>query len=568
MRTLLILSILLYTFALYGSTDPSNYPKDYFASPVNHEIKLSGTFGELRSNHFHAGLDIKSTKGVPGDPIFASAEGFISRITVKSGGYGKAIYMEHPNGYTTVYAHLDKFAPEIEAYVKKQQYANRSFNVNLFPPSNLFSFKKKEEIGKMGNSGHSYGPHLHFEIRETNGQVPLNPMHFGIEVTDDVAPVIRSLKVYLLNDRNETIKEQKFNVSQSGKNFTLSNPNLQIGAWRVGFSVKTFDQMNQVRNLNGIYKIKMYVDEVLYYAFSMDRITYGETRYLNAHLDYKDQVLNKSQYHRCYKLAGNRLNIYQENINSGIIPIYKDQAQNVRFEISDEDGNVSKLTFDINRKEDMTAQRPQDYEYILLENQENYIENDKMSLYVPQGALYENVYFNFDSTIEQSSHIFSPVLQVHEKSVPLHKYAQLRIKSTSVPSHLRTKAFIASCSNDGKFYSNIGGEWEGDWLKSKTRNFGQYCIMIDTIAPYVSAFAFRVDMRGRSLMSFKISDQFSSFDYEAYVDGQWILMEYDPRKNRITHHFDGRIGPGEHQLKIIARDQKGNEKIYERNFIL
>ena len=176
------------------------FPKDYFRMPVDMAtVRLSGTFGELRSNHFHTGIDISSATGSIGQPVFATADGFLDRVKVQESGYGKALYIKHPNGYTTVYAHLDKFSPAVERYVKEVQYKRERFGVDLYPTDGVFQVKKGEQIGNMGNSGSSQGPHLHFEIRRSSNQKALNPLLFGLPILDDVPPAIRNMKVYFLN---------------------------------------------------------------------------------------------------------------------------------------------------------------------------------------------------------------------------------------------------------------------------------------------------------------------------------------------------------------------------------
>lgn len=247
--------------------------------PVKHKMLLSGTFGELRTNHFHSGIDIKSSKGTVGDPIYAAWDGHISRIAVKSTGYGNALYIDHPNGKTTVYAHLHRFEPEVAAYIKEQQYIKESYEVNLYPDSSLFTIQKGEQIGLMGNSGRSFGPHLHFEIRDTKSEVPLNPLHKGALISDATAPQLRELKIDYMDPDHRTFYQKKYRTINLGKRrYKIRGDTILAGAWRVGTQIKAYDLMEGASNLNGIYAMEIKVDDEPVFSFSMDSISFDDTR--------------------------------------------------------------------------------------------------------------------------------------------------------------------------------------------------------------------------------------------------------------------------------------------------
>ncbi|MEL6863785.1 MAG: M23 family metallopeptidase, partial [Bacteroidota bacterium] len=375
MRILFFIALLIVGTAFSGiEEEKKKYPKDYFRSPVNRNIQLAGTFGELRPNHFHAGIDIK---GKVGETIYAVAEGYVARIKIQSGGYGKVLYIKHPNGYTSVYAHLQKMTKELEAYVKQFQYKRESFEVELFPSPGQFAFAKGEPIAKMGVSGRSYGPHLHFEIRDTETEKPINPLLFGLKVADNVPPKLHQLKAYFLNDRRETLHSQTFKLIKTRQGYRIKGDTLELGAWRTGFGLKVYDHMTGVSNWNGIYSLQMFQDSVEVYSFEMETFAFSESRYINAHLDYEEQVSKKSYFNRCYRLPGNRLTIYPERIDGGVIQLHQNKSSEIRLLAKDLAGNSAELRFWVKRSE-VKAPREKLFTYFLPYNEENLIENPSL----------------------------------------------------------------------------------------------------------------------------------------------------------------------------------------------
>ena len=549
-----------------------SYPQDYFRSPVNHPIRLSGTFGELRPNHFHAGIDIKTKNGGVGDPLFSVADGFVARIKVQAGGYGNCLYIKHPNGYTSVYAHMHEFSKELADFVKMKQYEQRSFSVDLYPNVGQFQFKKGDQIGKLGNSGSSQGPHLHFEIRDSRTQKPINPLLFGFPMADSRAPRMHQLKVYNLNDKRETIGTRTYNLTQNGRKYKIKGDTLTINAWRAGFGLKVYDHHDHVTNWNGIYKLEMKTDDLVVFDFDMETFSFNETRYLNAHIDHKERVTKKAYFNRCYTLPGNRLSIYNENVNQGVVTLHKGKPAKITMTASDVDGNESTLEFWVKRG-DVTTPEPKSYNYALKQSEDNMIQTDQLYLNIPRGALYENLYMKYETSAEVSSNYYSNVHHIQDYKTPVHRYFEIGIKPTkTIPENLKNKAFVAYCDRNNVVY-NAGGNWKNGRLHAKVRSLGDYCIMTDDVAPTITPISFRNDMRGRNKMSFKITDNYRTtgrakgLSFKATVDGQWILLEHDAKKNLVFHRFDDRIKAGEHQLKLIVEDNRGNRKVYERKFL-
>jgi len=552
-----------------------NYPKGDFVSPVNREIKLSGTFGELRTNHFHAGLDIKSLHEVCGDFVYAAADGYISRIKIDEYGYGNAIYIDHVNGFTTLYAHLDRFTYEIENYIKEQQYMQKSFEVDLYPGPLKFTVTQMQQIGFMGNTGYSFGPHLHFEIRHTNDQTPVNPLHFGFEVTDHNAPVIQQLIVYELDEQgqllNSRIMQPKFT---SDSNYQIEKP-IELSADKVAFGLRTYDTQDGETNQNGIYSINCKADDETTFAFSLDEIPFEQGRYLNAHIDYKEKVNENLFFHRCYPLEGNKLPIYTTGLDQGRFRLNSEFPRHYSISVSDFKGNISTLTFEVLRSQTMVPRAPAPIKYQSLGNPDEVtiITQQGIQVVWPEGSFYEKTPLNIITTPINKGESFSPYFELSPLDEPVHMYYNLFIDGLAVPPDLQNRAFIARCELNGSII-NCGGTWIGNNLTTSVRQMGTYTIMVDTIPPKINPILFGSKMTGWERMDFRISDNVRIRDkgkdlmYSAFVDGNWILMALDGKSGILSHKFDGRTPPGNHNLVIKVVDDRGNESILEKSFTL
>ncbi|MBK8568287.1 MAG: M23 family metallopeptidase [Saprospiraceae bacterium] len=553
-----------------------NYPSNYFQAPVAQALLLSGTFGELRPNHFHAGIDIKSARGIIGDAVFSAADGFISRIKVDKSGYGNSLYISHPNGYTTVYAHLDKFKQEIEQWVKNQQYVQESFEIDVDLTHEKFPVSQGEEIGKMGNTGSSNGAHLHFEVRETSTQNPINPLLFGFRVVDNIAPKMHSLKVYALNEKREELGARAVSLYKSGNTYRVKGDTVLLDAGQTGFGLKVYDHLDRVSNWNGIYELVVYQDDSVIYDFTLESFAFDETRYINAHCDYEERVTKNSYFNRCYSLPGNQLSIYRRKANNGVIDLQDGQASKITMVAADVAGNSTTLEFYAKLKPNAAVlAQPifnQKYNYVLPFNEGNMIRTEGLYLHMPSGTLYEDLYLKYDVQPERSSNYYSKVHRLNNNRTPVHDYFDIGLRPTqSIPAELKPKVFVAYC--EGSRILNCGGRWEDGLLRAKVRDLGAYAILMDITPPTIRQVVFGQNMKGYKQFSFKISDNVASspnvepLTYEARVDGKWVLMEYDKKNGTITHYFDGEtITPGEHEFSLVVRDAVGNESAFERKF--
>lgn len=551
--------------------EPEDYPRDYFQMPVKSAIRLSGTFGELRPNHFHSGIDISSATGSIGQPIFAAADGFIDRIRIQESGYGHSLYIKHPKGYTTVYAHLDKFSAAIEQYVKEAQYKRERFEVDLSPPDGMFKVKKGEQIGRMGNTGSSEGAHLHFEIRHSASQRALNPLLFGLPIPDEVPPELRDMKVYYLSERREVLNSKAFPIERrKDGTYGVEGDTVRLPAWRVGFGLKTIDRpTGNTVNKNGIFTLTLTADDQPAFQWNMTELDFDESRYLNAHADYSAHERFGAWFHRCFVLPGDRLSNYTRTASLGAIPLYKERPVKITLKAADANNNVSTITFWALRGDPVDPIPEPDCQFELHYDVDNRVDLEGFSMVVPKGALYETLYFQYESG--NRSGALSPLHRVHNETAPLHRSILLSLSPrTAVPPELRPKAVIARVGSGRPV--NCGGIWSGQRLETRVREFGDYCILLDTLPPTITPLSLQADMRRKNTLSFRVQDNFridgsaDNLQYRGSIDGKWALFEFDRKNARLTHTFDGRLGPGEHTLKLVVSDDRGNQAVLERKF--
>ena len=564
--TLPLLGWCVFLFFSQSSTD--QLPD--FIPPVKGTVQLTGTFGELRGNHFHAGLDIR---GGVGRPVYAIADGYVSRIRVSVSGYGQALYLEHPSGHTSVYGHLDRFRDDIMAFTRERQYQRESFLVDEEPTPEKFPVKQGDLIGYIGQRGYVSGPHLHFEIRDSRTERVLNPMNFGITVPDSRRPLVSLLRYYTVNERGQVLNGKDMRLQPlGGGRHGLRVDTLEVEHPTVAFAIKAYDQQDGRPNRNGIYGLKMWQDDSLKFAYNMDGFLGERTRYLNAHLDYEEQQINNSWMQRAFNLPGNGLDFYETDQQKGRIQLAPGQTSRIRFEITDHRKNTSQLEFVVRRNGSAVQAHHPVYTYFLPYNEESLIDNGELRAHFPDDALYEDLYLDYDYVPEASEGLYAAVHRIHKSTTPLHRYFDLHIAPTRLPEYLNDKAIIAHCE-DGRSPVSYGGEWTREGrLRAPVRSLGNFTIMADTVPPTITVERFSANMRGWESFSFRLSDNFPTagkardLRFRAEVDGQWILMEYDGRKRRLYHEFEGKIPPGEHELVLRVVDDRGNETVYQKRF--
>lgn len=573
----LILTSLLLWIAL--AFTPANslrnpYPQGYFRWPVDHPVRLSGTFGELRPNHFHAGLDIRSKAQRIGDPLYAAAEGYVARIKVEESGYGRGLYIAHPNGYTTVYAHMERFTEELDGYVKHQQYQQQCFDVDIYPPPHLFRLAKGQYIGDMGNTGASAGPHLHFEIRETRTDKALNPLLFGLPITDKMAPRPYTLKLYHMDGIGvHGAKTQNFTLySRSGK-YTTQPETLAVNTPFAAFAVKAFDMHDSPSNKNGIYAMEMTVDGQLALQFALDEVPFEDTRFINAHMDYEEFASRRNYLHRCFQLPGNNLNVYPLAMNHGLVSLQNDEVKQIEIKVWDALENENSIRFWVKRDGEKAPPMPGPYQYFIYTDADNLVQTEQCTAFIPRGTVYEDLPMNFRTAPGLNGKYLSDIFHIHDYLTPAHQFFVVSLKpGRELTEAEKVKAFVGYINPRGSVV-NCGGVWKEGRLTAPVRDFGPYAILVDNSPPSVKPSRFQYDMRGKASMSFRISDNYTTarnidrMSYSATVDGKWILMEFDRKSSMLVHRFDKRIAPGKHLFRLEVTDVMGNTTVFEKHFL-
>ena len=544
---------------------PKNYPKNYFIYPVDARISLAANFGELRPNHYHMGLDCR-TDQVVNRHVKAAAGGYISRVSVAPFGFGQAIYITHPNGLTTVYGHLNRFFNELEKYVREQQYLQEKWNIDLQIPAGLFPVKQGQFIAYSGSTGGSMGPHLHFEIRDTKTDKVLNELLFGLPIPDNVPPTIIRLAMYDRNKSTYSQSPQFFSLKRAGGEYTTNESVIPVQSDKVSFGISANDKQSGSHNPNGIYEAVIYLDDVPLSAFELDSISYDETRYVNANVDYKTHADGGPYIQHLSRLPGYPQGVYKDINGDGVIELRDLNVHDVKVVVKDADGNTSVLRFKI--RKGSVAKIPDSignsYSNEFQPGQVNVFESEDIQLYLPVAALYDSVKFSHSEKISNATDVYSPVHSVFSGLIPSQDYFTIRIKTNkAVPENLKDKMLVRQ-SWKGKD-EVVKANRSGDWYSGKFNKFGDFELIADDVPPVI-----HVDFQDNSNISRFHSIFATPTDnndvikkFRAELDGKWLMFTNDKGRKYI-YSFDEHCGPGRHELKISVEDEAGNktEKIY------
>ena len=545
-----------------------------FISPLKIPLQLSANFGELRIDHFHSGMDIK-TQGVTGKEVVAAADGYIFRISVSPGGFGNALYIRHPSGYETVYGHLDKFTSEVEDYVADHQYEIKNFTVTLFPEKDKFPVKQGELIAYSGNSGGSAGPHLHFEIRKADSELPVNPLLFKFGIADNIRPVIEKLVIYPINRFTEINNQhsiKRISVIGSNGKYSVAPENEIIISGEAGFGIKAFDQLNDSNNKCAVYSIELKIDSITTFKYVMDAFSFSESRYINSHIDYETYMKEKIYIERTFVLPNDKLSVYKNVINRGDYIFNDNKVHRAEISVTDVYNNKSTLRFNIKAKPLATLSdaEPIDKDLKMMPyNKSNKFVADNISISLPSGALYDTIYFSYKKS-QGTQDMLSDLHFVHDTFTPLNKPYTLSIKPNKIPAGKESKMLLVQIGDDQK-KNGYPGTWANGYLSSEVQSFGKFYIGIDTVPPVISVagLANGAILTGKKEMKVTIIDDFSGIkSYEPMIDGKWALFEYDQKNNVIIYRFnERRISKGtKHTLVLKVTDNTGNISVLSRNF--
>ncbi len=566
----LLLALVVY-LPLFSQT---NYPADYFQSPVSGSLSLVGNFGEIRPNHFHAGFDIR-TGGQEGMAVNAIADGFVSRIKISATGYGKALYITHPNGYTSVYAHLQSYTPEIAAYAKKIQYSKLEFEIDTVLGAAVLSVKKGQQVALSGNSGSSSGPHLHFEIRNTKTEMPVNPYLFGYKIADNTPPRILQLAVFPVSKTamiNGKQAVKKIRPTFSNNKYTIAATDTITVNGEIGFGIECYDTESGSNNHNGVYSIELQVAGRRVYFHQLETFSFENSRYVNAHICYAEKQKHNEVIQKCFVSKNNKLEIYKNCINNGIIKFTDDSTRLVKYIVRDYAGNTTEFSLKVK-----SVSKPKvvatDYTAPTLFFdclKENIVDNYELKMTIPPLALYDDIRFSYSRVLDLKAP-YAPLFKIMTDEITLQKSYSISIKAVKLPDSLQNKACIISI-NDKRKETYEGGSYKDGWVTAQTKNFGNFTIGIDNTPPKLTP-DFKIpdknniDLSKAKTIGIKVTDDLSGIKkYRATMDDKWVLCEYELKKELLFYSFDDNIKPGAHVFKIEVSDDKNNTATYSFKF--
>ena len=556
--------ILILLFASFTSSAQNKYPTNYFRSPLDISLHLSGTFGELRNNHFHAGVDIK-TKRKTGFPVYAAADGYVSRIKVAIWGYGKAIYISHPNGYTSVYAHLSKFGDGIQEYVKNIQYQKESYETgNIYPAENEITVKKGQVIAFTGRTGGFVAPHLHYEIRDTKTEHIINPLLFGLKIKDSIAPRINKLIAYPIGEGsriNRSVKKQTLAIKKDSLNNYRTNRISASGS--IGFGMNVYDLLGKELNKNGVYSIEMKVNGKRHYYHDVETFSFAESKYINLLIDYPYFATYKNRIQKTFREKETKLSIYEDLVKDGFVDVKEGFSYKVEIIAKDFKGNRSSVKIPIIgvKSESILLQEKDTTNYKILKNKFQKFTEGGVTVAFPKNTFYKDIFIDFS--------VNGKLATIHKPTIPLNKSFTITFDSTMYRKSEVNNIYIANINNKKyPYYQNT--RKREDKLFTTTKTLGKYTLLIDNELPKIYNLNFKNNnwISKLNYLTIKISDTQSGIkSYEAFIDDEWILMEYDVKKKKLSYNFsDKKLVGSKHIFKLVVSDNVGNTNTYNATF--
>lgn len=537
-----------------------------YVEPLKLPPALSANFGELRNNHFHSGIDFK-TQQVVNKSVHAVADGYISRISVSPGGYGLAIYIDHPTEkQTSVYGHLNSFSKQIAEYVETKQYKEESFRVDLQLEPNEIRVIKGEQIALSGNTGSSGGPHLHFEIRDSKTQSPLDPLQYVAKnIKDTQRPDLRGIAFYPINKLgivNSSTTPTRLNISKSkaGNPLPLQKP---INAWgKIGVGVKAYDKMDGHTNIYGVKHIRLFVDNQQVFSSTLNEYLFSETRILNSFIDFEDWRNNNSFFMKSFVEPGNKLRLY-ESAKQGFIEINQERPYLMKYELEDHYGNVTTYDFTVNGLLQEIPRIPKCENFMVWQYPNNHIAYD-FTLNIPEGNLYADFCFTHTVKLNVTNKYYSDIHEVNNTPIPLHNSGKIWIKIKSDSLSQRDKYGIVKLNGNRDNW--MGGTYKHGGMELSINELGSsYAISIDTIAPKIEPLS-QQTWKQTGKIRIKLSDDKSGVSFfRGTIDGQFVLFTHDSKSSIYTYTFD-RKRLAELPVKnfqFVAQDDVGNESVYE-----
>ena len=524
-----------------------------FHTPIDAPFDLSGTFGEFRSR-FHTGIDFKS-RGVQGQKIFSIEDGYVSRIEVNNYGYGKVIYIDHLNGFTSVYAHLKNFSPELDEYVKSELYKSKRNSIKKFPKKNQLRINKGEVIGYSGNTGRSFGPHLHFEIRDTKSQDAINPLMFNYTYKDDERPIIRGL--YIINENNSLVRN--FPIRKKLKKINDSTYTVDDFEYngKIGIGLDIYDiQYKNLYNQNGVYKVELFIDSTLKYSYKMDKIKFSENHYKKIMYDYLSLAQKNKKVLKIYTPRNSDLSFLKNNKFNGIINSDSIKNNSLLVRVSDWNGNSSSIKF--NLKANDSISRRSSYNGIEILTNQNYTLNKNSSIIeIGKNTFYDDLLMNISYQ--------SDTLNLGKEKDPFRSSIRIKLPHKISDTLELRQSFVGKIIN--RKISYISSKKNKSYIYASTSSLGEYIISKDTLKPDIKPINFtnKSNIKVKNTLKLRLKDDLSGIkNYSSYFNGNWALFEYEPKSNMIFHNLsDGIIKDGENELIIKYEDGVGNKGVYQ-----
>lgn len=564
---------LILTSALLAFCFVSGFAQQfYYTNPIPITLKLYAGFADLQNDRFHAGYDI-STLGASGVAINAIADGFISRIVISKTGNGKSVFIEHDNGTTSVYSHLSNFRNDIEAYIKNEQYKQKSYEVDLKIEPGLFVIKRQQKIGQSGKSGDAEISHLHLEIRNTKLGDPINPAVVGLTIPDKTPPKFFALQIVPLSATSHVnygnTKVIYETVFSDGKYVIKGNPVIPVYG-PIGFAVEANDFVDGSDTPLGTVSFQLSVTGDIYSVFNINRFSLSDSKKINGVIDYEEYKRSGRRFQKTWMAKCNSLKNFEFTEKLGIIDVNMNKTYPVQIEIKDAKGNSSVLEFEVVGKyREVKTAVPKEVKKLNCATL-NTFENDGLTLEIQPGTLFEDIDFTYNSEVAPAG-CYSSLYHIQNESIPLYKNATISIQPSGLPENLFTKALLAKVDPQTGSATAAGGFYENGKIKGEISEFGVYTVKVDTIAPKIESLSIENHnkLTEPNQIRFKITDDFSGIDQiEGILDGTWALFEYDQKNNLVSHTFDSsRFAFGKkHTLKITVTDKKGNLSTYEASF--
>jgi hypothetical protein len=532
------------------------YTKGFFTNPVRIPVSLAGNFGECRPNHFHSGLDVRTNK-VENIPIYAIADGYISRIKIEAGGFGNAIYITHANGTISLYAHLNKFWPALQEYVVAQQYKQKSWKIDLTPVPILFPVKKGQFIAFSGNTGSSQAPHLHMEIRDAKTDKPLNGLLF-YNYKDTKAPLVKKLAIY---DAYKSVYDQKpvqYNCVNKNGIIIPSKDTIITQTGLAGLGIVADDPMEDCLGVLGVFEVNLSVDGQPHFGWQLNNIGYEETRYMNALADYKTKKNGGSWIQLCYKLDGDKLGVYKNfNKLNGRINLNDGKAHKITLLVKDVNNNTTKMEFwmrsllKVNTASKYPAMAMQEYKY----------DDNFVAFNWANNLIYDGIPLKIAKT-DNANNPYSYLYQVHSSDVPIHDYFELKLKpKTVIPKNLWSKvAFVRYPFGKDTEKKGKAATYNGTWAVCNVRDLGTYELKVDEQAPSLSVnLSEGASLKGNKIICTSKDETTTVAQLIGKIDGQWV--RFVQKGNSFTYEVDKYCAAGEHQLEVNAIDENGNSKM-------